>query len=143
MSEIDRYFWLVCVVLGSAIILIARAELRIRGFRSALAALAILNMPFLLTGYGMLVSPRPRNTVDLFSPRSGWIALALVASAAANWVAILWWIFAARGAERLAAAPRILKSLNLPNDADAIRLFTIACILGGVVGIVMLVLTQR
>jgi hypothetical protein len=140
---IERYIWLAFVAVATIFVLSVRSELAIRGSRSAAVALGIVNLPWLLIGFGMLVDPRPNDYFRLFSLRAGWIGPALIASVIANWVAAAWWVFAANGAERLADAPRVRSTLRLPREADTIKLFTIAGIGGGVLGLVGIVIAQN
>ena len=64
MNILDRYSWIVFIVLTSAVILAARRELGMPR-QGAFRPLTIANLPWIVTGIGMAMY-RNRSSFDLF-----------------------------------------------------------------------------
>ncbi len=143
MGMFDRYLWLLFIAIATAFVASLRSWLSIRGARSGFVAYTLVNLPWVLEGYGMLVYPRPRDPFQLFGPAGGWVGLAIAASVVANWVALVWWLFWREGAERLAACPGARRLLRLPENPTIIKVLAVLCILGGIAGMAGFMLSNR
>jgi hypothetical protein len=138
MDVFDKYSWLLYIIVGSLLFLSARKDLGLPR-RNVTRGLLVLNAPWVLTGFGLLRYPG-LSSFDLFDLRLGFVAYALIASAVAIWTVLLFWLFARNGAELLASSDGIVAFLRLARNASAIKLVAVACVLGGVLGLVAMII---
>ena len=138
MESIFSYDWFLFIIVGTIVILTIRASLHLHPV-AAPFPLLVANLPWLMTGLGVFLHP-DRDVFGLFDLRLGMPAYALLASIVIIWITLLRWLFKS-GAEQLAASDQVRRLLNVPENPISIKLLAIACVMRGVIGISMMVLT--
>ena len=134
VSWVERWDWLIFLIVGTAAVLMIRRELRLRGGGPTILAVVVANLPWIAAGAAKFLYP-DRDSFDLLDLRLGRVAYLQIASVVAVWVALLNWLFLRNGAEELARSETVRKFLRLPQSASSIQLLALACVLGGILGL--------
>jgi hypothetical protein len=139
MINLLRFDWLLFILVGSGLLIWIRRELGLRP-NVAIGPLAIVNSHWAIAGIGSFLYP-DRDSFGRFDLRLGLLPYALIASVTLIWIVLIDWLFRRGGADLLASSSKTLKSLNLPGSASGIKLMAVACIGGGMLGLVRIVVT--
>jgi hypothetical protein len=140
MAIIDRYIWVVFIVMTAAVIVHVRRRLSLHDPRGAAIAFVVGNLPWIVQGCSSLKNP-DMTVHDIIGFHAGWIGFAMIGSVVVVWAALFHWLFIQRGAEQLEANP--IGVLNLPRTATGIRLFFLAAFCGGVVGLIAMIAANK
>jgi hypothetical protein len=132
-----RYDWIAFIAFGTVAVVWARRELGLQP-AAAVGPLVIANAPWLFSGVGAFAYP-DRDSFARFDLRLGLLPYAMVGSLVVIWIVLLNWLFRG-GAELLAASPKAVRGFNLPHSANGIKLMAVACVGGGIVGMIGLVI---
>lgn len=138
-SFLLRYDWVLFIAFATASVVWVRRDLRLSPTAAA-GPLLVANAPWVIAGIGSFVYPE-RDSFSRFDLRLGVLPYALIGSVVVIWIVLLKWLFSG-GAELLAASPKAVRGLNLPKSAEAIKLLAAACVGGGILGTVGLVISE-
>jgi hypothetical protein len=145
-----RYFWLIAiaVTLANALILKIRSQDYIRqrpelarGYsRLFWGVLFFGNLPWFVMGLGIEFGG-VANTFSYFRPRDGNpFVLGFFGVVVLLWILGFYWIFVRQGAEFLIEHPGLFR--GKPKSSATIKLFYCLGILGGIVGVIMMLVTD-
>ncbi len=139
---VSRWFWafFAAMAFANAAIFIARSRRDVAAHpeRSAsydrliIGYAVALSCPWLLAG-GILLAGEADGFIDFVRPASARPAVQLWHGLlVAMWGLLLYWLFARRGAEQLAAHPALLnRTCSTP---ESLKLWLVLAIVGGVIG---------
>ena len=143
---ISKYFWLMFIVVtfANAIIMKVRAKKLIKknpdlknGYDTIFKGIIVWgNIPWIVMGAGIIMGKVP-SMFHFFNPQDGNpYVLAFFGSVVLIWLMGTYWLFLKNGAKMLVDHPGIF-NYNF-SSPTMVKLFWILCLLGGIVGIVMM-----